>query len=1043
MSIRSAPLAVLAALAPAALAAQLSTPLDSATLAAFEWRAIGPANMAGRVTDVDVDPKNPKVFYVATAAGGIWKTINAGTTFFPLFDREKIISLGDIAVAPSDPNVIYAGTGEEDSRNSISPGGGVYKSTDAGKTWKLVGLKETEAIGRIVVHPTDPNTAYVAALGHIWNANRERGLYKTTDGGATWQNVKFISDKAGFVDVAMHPTDPNTLWAASWERVRGPYFLKSGGPGSALWKTTDAGKSWTEVKGGGFPPMMKGRIGLAVAPSDPRVLYALVEADTNPNPKRGPKQVAEVGDPVIGLGGTVPRAKTNSGLYRSGDGGATWSLMYKNEDDARPFYYSQVRVDPQNPQRVYWMSSVFRFSDDGGKTVRRGALQIHTDWHAMWINPRDPEHFIIGNDGGIAVTHDKGGTYDFPATFPIGQFYAISYDMQVPYRVCGGLQDNGSWCGPSRTRGRLGASNADWFNVGGGDGFYTAQDPNDPNLIYAESQGGNISRLDISTNLRTIINRGGGRNRRSAFEDSLIIARGDTANPETPEISRSVAAVRQKARVDSLSRLRFNWETPFFLSPHAATTVYAAGNKVIKSTDRGDHFFPISPDLSTKDSLKIRTSVSQTGGITPDNTGAEMHGTVTTLAESPVRPGILYAGTDDGNVWVTRNDGGSWENLTGRFPGVPKNTWVSRVEPSSVDTAVVYVAFDGHRTNDFAPYIYMSADFGRSFKRITSGIPNDGGPNFVHVVRESPNNKHLLFAGTDLGVYVSTDRGARWQKFMAGLPTVPVFDLKIHPRDRELIAGTHGRSIWIADIAALEQMSDSMMRRPVAVFAPRPGYQYGIAQVQSWEGNKLFRAENPPFGTTIAYRVAGTPAAGGAVRAEAAPDGEGGARPAAPAATAAAAPRAAADSARIVITDVKGDTVRVLRGPAGPGMHSVTWDLRGTPAKLGPAALRDSVRTAERTRREADSTKKANPAADSSAAAGAGRRGANEPNLRPAEQRLGGALPENPFRGRRQGPLVPQGAYLVTVTVNGQTSRHVVPVERVTPISEPDFGVEQ
>jgi hypothetical protein len=739
----------------------------------------------------------------------------------------------------------------------------------------------------------------------------------------------------------------------------------------------------------------------------------------------------------------------------------------------------------------------------------------------MWINPADPDHFLIGNDGGIAITYDKGGTYDFPATFPIGQFYAVSFDMQKPYRVCGGLQDNGSWCGPSRTRGRSGATNADWFNVGGGDGFYTAQDPEEPNIIYSESQGGNISRLDIATNLRTVINRGGGRNRRSAFEDSLIIARGDTARPETPEISRTVAAIRQKARVDSSTRLRFNWETPFFLSPHARTTVYAAGNRVIKSSDRGDHFFPISPDLSTKDSSRIITSRERTGGITPDNTGAELHGTVTTLAESPVRPGILYAGTDDGNVWVTRNDGGTWENLTGRFPGVPAKTWVSRVEPSNVDSAVVYVAFDGHRTNDFAPYLYMSSDFGRTFRRITTGLPNDGGPNFVHVVRESPNNKHLLFAGTDLGVYVSTDRGANWQRFMTGLPTVPVYDLKIHPRDRELIAGTHGRSIWTADIAALEQMSDSLMRRPVVVFAPKPGYQYAVAFTQSWEGNKLFRADNPPFGTEVVYRVPGGPgsAAPRATLAANARDGQSMApvpdRPAAasgdvvirssggtmvdtvPARGGARSAAATRDSARIVVTDVKGDTVRVLRGPSDPGMHRVVWDLRRTASALGPAALQDSVRTAARQRREADSTRRAN-ASDTSevartvrafeagsdsarramaeryrnapdsvkralsqriqqlpdstrrpvlAAVGTilrpGARG-DEPNLRPAEAPPGAGQEDNPFRSRRQGPMVEPGNYLVTVTVNGQTTRHVVPVERVSPVgADPDFGGEE
>ena len=398
-SLRSVSAFLLSALAAAPIGAQLTTPLDSTTLAGFRWRAVGPAVMGGRITDIEAVPNNPKVFYVAAATGGIWKTINAGTMFFPVFDKERTISMGDIAIAPSNPNIIYAGTGEEDSRNSISPGGGVYKSTDAGRTWKLMGLEATQQIGRIVVDPADPNIVYVAALGHAWGSNPERGVYKTTDGGAHWTLAKFVSDKAGFVDLAMDPKDHNTLYASSWERVRGPYFLKSGGPGSGLWKTTDAGATWREIKGGGFPGTTKGRIGIAIAASSPKTIYAWVEADTLPH-ALGRGEVAD----------TSKRQKTNSGIYRSTDGGATWTLTYRNEPasgrwrglgDARPFYYSQIRVDPRNPDRIYWMSSVFRVSTDGGKTYRRAALNLHTDWHAMWIDPRDPDHFLLGMDGGV------------------------------------------------------------------------------------------------------------------------------------------------------------------------------------------------------------------------------------------------------------------------------------------------------------------------------------------------------------------------------------------------------------------------------------------------------------------------------------------------------------------------------------------------------------------------------------------------------------------------------------------------------------------
>ncbi len=409
------------ALIAAPLPAQLTTPLDSAAIAGFPWRSIGPVNMGGRITDVEAVPNNPKVFYVAAAAGGIWKTVNAGTTFFQLFTNEKVVSMGDLAITPTNPNIIWAGTGEEDSRNSISPGGGIYKSTNAGLTWQLMGLEKTEVISRILVHPSNPDIVYVAALGAIWKSNPERGVYKTTDGGRTWTMSKFISDKAGFVDLAMDPRDPNVLYAAAWERQRGPYFLKSGGPGSGLWKTTDGGTTWTEIKGGGFPATPKGRISIALAPSNPDIIYSMVEADS--------------------VRGAKPQRLLN-GLYRSADAGRTWTWM--NTVNDRPFYYSQVRVDPKNPDRVYRLAAQWHFTDDGGKTWRQGAQGHHVDHHAMWINPNDPEHFIIGSDGGVAQTFDKGGTYDVLNYLPLGQFYAVSYDMAVPYRVCGGLQDNGS-----------------------------------------------------------------------------------------------------------------------------------------------------------------------------------------------------------------------------------------------------------------------------------------------------------------------------------------------------------------------------------------------------------------------------------------------------------------------------------------------------------------------------------------------------------------------------------------------------------------------
>jgi hypothetical protein len=1047
--------ALLLLLGAPALSAQQPPLLDSTMLAALRWRAVGPANMSGRITDVEGIPSPSKTFFIAAASGGIWKTTNGGVTFRPVFDHERVISMGDLAIAPSDTMIIWAGTGEEDSRNSISPGGGIYKSTDGGLTWTLMGLEATQVIGRIVVHPTNPDIVYVAALGHIWGPNPERGLYKTTDGGKTWSLSKFISDKAGFVDVAMHPRNPDILFAASWERVRGPYFLKSGGPGSALWKTTDGGATWAEVKGGGFPETMKGRIGIAIAPSNPDVIYTMVEADSLPG-----------------------RPGRLSGLYRSRDGGATWERTATT--NVRPFYYSQVRVDVANPDRVYWSSTPVNVSDDGGTTVRNATVGLHVDHHAMWLDPNDPDRFVVGNDGGIGITWDKGGNYVFPNTMPLGQFYHVSYNMEVPYRVCGGLQDNGTWCGPSRkSRGAI--SNVDWFYVNGGDGFYTQQDPNDPAIVYAESQGGNMARINVATGERTSLQKPDWRQHWTLFEDSIAVDWPDTTVRLQRAQQRRVDDLRRRQRADSAAlSLRWNWSTPFFISRHNPSVFYAGASKVMKSTQRGDNLQPISPDLTTRDTMRIRVSTSATGGITPDITGAETHSTITTLAESPIRFGLLYVGTDDGNVWLSRNDGGTWENLTGRFPGVPPKTWVSRVEPSSHDSATFYVAFDGHRENDFTPYVYVTNDFGRTFRSIASNLPR-GGPDFVHVVKEDPVNRDLLFVGTDVGVYVSTNRGATWQRFMTDLPTVPVHDLQIHPRDHELIAATHGRSIWIVDIHPLQQMTQAVAAAPAHLFAPKVAYQYGDRMTGGGStGHQWFSVPAPVYGAEIVYRLTA---------------GE------------------ARTRASIVITDVTGDTVQTLTGPGGPGVHRVAWNFRGRPAAdtapLSPAQRRDSVRFIARVEqvfdslvqggmnqavanRMRDAIKSGNlqemfqrfggagggqrpvgaprfqerPGETLGPARGAAARGEGEQAgeeaaeaampgqsqiqeivraLRPPGTRGGGFSVTygtyNPTR-RGAGPLAATGDYLVTLSVGGRALQQVLRVERMPSAGDAGFFFE-
>jgi photosystem II stability/assembly factor-like uncharacterized protein len=870
--------AILVALTP--IGAQVP---DSATLAGMTWRSIGPVNMAGRITDVEVDPRNPKVFYVAGATGGLWKTINAGTTFIPLWENSPIASLGDVAIAPSNPDIIYLGTGEDDSRNSVQPGYGVYKSTDGGLTWRSVGLEKTQHIGRIIVHPTNPDIVWVSALGALWGSNPERGLYKTTDGGRSWTLSKSIGDKAGFVDIAIDPRNPNVLFAASYERVRGPHFLRSGGPGSALWRTTDGGTTWREVRGGGFPETTKGRISVVIAPSNPNIIYTMVEADS--------------------VRGEKPQ-RLRSGLYRSTDGGNTWRWMSVTNN--RPFYFSQIRVDPRDPNRVYRMAVDFAFSDDGGYSWRTGMLGIHEDYHAMWINPADPNHFIVGGDAGLFQTHDRGGSYDGLNNFAMAQFYGISFDFQVPYRVCGGMQDNGTSCGISRRRnGQL--QMTDWFAIFAADGLQTAQDPVNPEFVYYESQGGNISRRNVATG-ETVNLRPRSVNV-NQFAGQIAAIRGDGTRPLTPEQERQITDIRQRMRTamaDPSVANRWNWNTPFILSRHNPMVYYVGANKLFKSVRRGEGAVAISPDLSAQNADWLRISSGfdpdgnpapdASGGVTRDATGAEENGTIITIDESPLRAGLLYVGTDDGKVWLTRNDGGTWEDLSGRFAGVPPLTHVSKVAPSHHDTGTVYVTFDNHRINDFKPYVFVSNDYGRTFRSISAGLPMDR-PGSTYVIAEDPVNPNLLYVGTETGVYASLNKGANWFRLQSGLPTVPVYDLKVHPRDRELVAGTHGRGILILDVAPLQQMNAEALSRPAYLFQPAVGLQYGQMPAPSeMRAHRGWRSDGGPSGAVISYRLAGS-----------------------------------ADSARLLIVNVAGDTVARLTGPARAGMNRVEWNLSPNP----------------------------------------------------------------------------------------------------------------
>ena len=1080
--------------APAALAAQ---GVDSTTLAGMRWRSVGPAHFEGRIADITGIPFPSRTLFVAPAAGGVWKSTNGGVTFRPTFDDKPVSSMGALAVAPSDTMQVWAGTGEQNSRNSIEPGGGIYKSTDGGITWRLMGLEKTQHIGRVVVHPRNPNIVYVAALGAAWKTNPERGLYKTTDGGQTWTLAKFISDRAGFVDVELDPANPDIIWATSWERIRGPYFLKSGGPGSALWRSTDAGATWTEVKGTGWPETQKGRINVSIFPGDSRIVYAIVEADSLPNTRTG-----------------QPPQQLKNGLYRTTDGGANWEKMH--DSNTRPFYYSMVNVHPRNSNRVWFSSTPMLVSNDGGRTAFEALRDVHMDTHALWIDPGDPEHMVVGNDGGVYITWDGGGAWDFGEYLPIGQFYEVSYDFRVPHYICGGAQDNGSHCGPSRRKGNL--QNSYWFMVSGGDGFYTQQHPREPWIVWTESQGGNVQRTDIRTGVGQPLAKPGYRQRYLMLEDSIMMVRGDTMRPPPRETQRQLADLRSRQVADSIEwTMRYNWNTPFLLSPHNPDVFYMGGSRVLKSMWRGDNLFPISPDLSKKQWAKIDTSMTKTGGITRDATGAETYGTVVALAESPVRPGWLMAGTDDGNVWTTQNDGQTWQQIPmSRFPGIaPGDIYTGKFEPSRFDASTFYVTFDNHRNNDFTPYVYVTTDYGQTFRSIVNNLPKDSPADYARVLREDPHNRDLLFVGTSRAVYTSLDRGRTWHRFMSSMPNAPIYDLQIHPRDRELIAATHGRSFWIVDINPLEQMAGAAGARVMAggahLFEPRVAYDYGegpnLGESFYGIGHKTFQSPSPPHGAEISYRV-GAGAASSSNGTQGSGQGRGG--------------RGGGPSASILISDAAGDTVAVVNGPATPGLHKVYWNFRGraTPVRvaLGPSQLRDSTNMARRINAVFDSVARAGTVPDTAlnrmksallaanlgaafgrGGGGGGGRGAPTPGgwiARPGEGtepiggrgRAGGgaagtdpfaAFPGGaealavllrprgapPFTGRGGGvgelgqrvsaltggggggrggggfgggatPLVPPGDYLVTLSVGGQTYRQKLRVERMEGFGE-------
>jgi photosystem II stability/assembly factor-like uncharacterized protein len=805
-----------------AVRAQESSPIDNSIYQRLQFRSIGPAIMGGRIDDFAVVESNPHIIYAATASGGIWKTVNNGTTWDPLFDDQEVSSIGDVTVAPSNPDIVWAGTGEPNNRQSSSWGNGVYKSTDGGKTWTNTGLKDTHHIARIAIHPQNPDIVYVAAVGHLWGANKERGLYKTTDGGKTWVNSQFINEDTGFIDLAMDLGDPNTLYAAAYQRRRTPFGFQGGGPHGGLYKTSDGGATWTKLTNG-LPSDVAGRIGIDIYRKDPRIVYITFE-----HPKEG-------------------------GVYRSEDKGETWKKM--SSTNPRPMYYSKIRIDPNNDQRIYVLGAAWYTSDNGGRFFAENRnMRIHGDFHAFWINPANSDHLVTGSDGGITLSYDKGKSWDYVNTIPLAQFYEIGFDYRKPYWIYGGLQDNGSWGAPMMTLTQQGVSNDEWIRVGGGDGFYNVVDPKDPNIIYTESQNGNIQRLNLAT--------------------------GESKS------------IRPRPEEGSRERYRFDWNSPIVISPHNNRKIYLGGNHLFISTNRGDIWETITPDLTKnidRSKLKIMGVVPQPN-ILSGQDGQDNYSQITTIAESPIREGAIWVGTDDGNVQVSRDGGKTWRNVIDRIPGVPANTYVTRVIASNAKEGRAYVTFDGHRNDDFKPYAYTTEDFGQTWRAITSDLPYP-----ANVIREHPHNPNLLFTGTEFGLFVSFNRGEAWMRLKNNLPTVPVDDIAIHPRDNDLILGTHGRGIYVLDdTTPLQQMSGAIVAAGAHLFDIRIATMWRTRTHKGSTGHKYFIANNPPAGATINYYL----------RAK------------------------ANERPKITILDKSRNVVSELLVPNERGIHRVSWDLR-------------------------------------------------------------------------------------------------------------------
>ena len=894
--------------------ASAPAPSPAEVLKRIEWRSVGPANNAGRISVVAGVPGDPLTYYVAGANGAIIKTTNGGTTFKPIFDDQSSGSIGAIAIAPSDPNIIYVGTGEGNPRNNASVGDGMYKSIDAGETWTHIGLAKSDKVARIVIDSRNPDIVYSCVLGREWGPSEERGVFRTADGGATWKKVLYVDPQTACSDITADPGNSNILYAGMYTYRRWAWHLESGAGNTAVWKSVNGGTTWERLSGPdrlfGLPKKPMDRIGVAVAPSEPNIVYVLSET------------------------------KDEGELWRSDDAGRSWRTVSRDPNiNFRPFYYADIRVDPKNPNRVFTLSGGLYFSEDGGQNFRTIARDVHGDHQAMWIDPVDPRYILSGSDGGWQVSRDGGKNWDVVNTFAFTQFYHINYDMQTPYQVCGGLQDNGNWCGASNSLSGQGLRQADWRNVSGGDGFFTVPVLDKPHLVYSNSQGGMLNITDMRSGVQKTIYPY--PNRVGSVGDAMIG-----------------------------HKYRFNWNAPIALSPQNPGVVYWGGNVLFKSKDYGLSWEVISPDLTTNDPKKQQSSG---GEIVVDNTAAEFHSSLLSLAPSPLDSNVIWTASDDGLVQVTRDGGKTWSNVFNNIAGLKPNAWLATIEASHFEVGTAYVTADHHQDDDYSPFVYMTTDFGKTWKSIRGDLPDRAW--WTHVIREDPRNRNLLYVGTEAGVWASWNRGVNWVSLRGDLPITPVRDMQIHPRDNDLLLATHGRGLYILDdLTPLQKLAEAQANE-ADLFDLRPAIRWNIWNRDGNLGQRRYAGQNPPNGAMISYYLKSQPA------------GE----------------------VNIEVADATGKLVRRFRRvPDEAGVNRITWDLRYD-APAGAAAGGRGARAGAPAAAPTDTSLQA----------------LRERRRAAAERGDGGAGEEENFFGPSSAGVLP-GAYQVSLVVGGK--RYTKPV---------------